>query len=287
MIRDNQTNFVYLADTLPILYPAFSRELTGILKEFNIPFEFLPGTRDIWARDFMPIQVLENKFIEYRYDPDYLQGIDEEQRDVKTYPDIVCDAIKLKTVKTDIILDGGNVVKSSDTVILTDKIFEENKMHYTPDKLLSGLKELFETDKIVIIPWEKEEKEDYGHSDGMIRFLDDDRVLIQGYFDECEEDFKKVLFDALKQKGLQYEKLVYKVKKQSVLNWAYINFLHTKDLIIVPAMEIEEDEQALEQIKKYFPEYAKRDAIRQIKMREIVKTDGALNCLTWTRKVTN
>jgi agmatine deiminase len=48
-------------------------------------------------------------------------------------------------------------------------------------------------------------------------------------------------------------------------------------------MGIEEDEQALEQIKKFFPDYAKRDEIRQIKMREIVEMDGALNCLTWAR----
>ena len=39
----------------------------------------------------MPIQATENSFIEYRYDPDYLQGNSDEKetRELKIYPDIV------------------------------------------------------------------------------------------------------------------------------------------------------------------------------------------------------
>ena len=52
-----------------------------------------------------------NQYIEYRYDPDYLQGHWKGCRDSKTYPDVVCDALKLKTEKSDLIMDGGNLVK--------------------------------------------------------------------------------------------------------------------------------------------------------------------------------
>lgn len=70
-----------------------------ILNSFGIKPEFLPETKDIWVRDFMPIQVRAGKFIEYRYDPDYLQGTWEEieTREVKTYPDIICNIINLNT----------------------------------------------------------------------------------------------------------------------------------------------------------------------------------------------
>ena len=79
----------------------------------------------------MPIQINDSKFIEYRYDPDYLQGSWKGCRDLKTYPDIVCDSLKLETEKSNLIMDGGNLVKSSDCVILTDKIIKENRLSYS------------------------------------------------------------------------------------------------------------------------------------------------------------
>jgi agmatine deiminase len=122
MITDAQTNFVYFSELLNSRpeFKAFSTQLTNILDKHKISYGFLPKTNDIWCRDYMPIQISEKKFIEYRYDPDYLQS--KKERSNKTYPDIVCDALQLKTIKTGLILDGGNVVKSSDKVILTDKV---------------------------------------------------------------------------------------------------------------------------------------------------------------------
>ena len=39
--------------------------------------------------------------------------------------------------------------------------------------------------------------------------------------------------------------LHYNVPKRSELSWAYINYLQVGDLILLPAMGIDEDEQAL------------------------------------------
>lgn len=72
MIIDSQTNFVYLADSLHITYPKFAKDFVLKLKENEINFDFLPGTKDVWAVDYMPIQVFENKFIRISYKPDYL-----------------------------------------------------------------------------------------------------------------------------------------------------------------------------------------------------------------------
>ena len=47
---------------------------------------------------------------------------------------------------------------------------------------------------------------------------------------------------------------------------------------------IDEDEQALKQIKKYYPEYRINERIKQVNMIDIVKYGGALNCITWTIK---
>jgi len=126
MITDSQTNFIWFSELLKESgkYSEFCRNLTAILDKHRVLYDFLPETNDIWCRDYMPIEVSEDKFIEYRYDPDYL--LDWPGRKVKTYPDLVCQAIGLKTVKSDLILDGGNVIKGKNKVILTDKIIPEN-----------------------------------------------------------------------------------------------------------------------------------------------------------------
>ncbi len=283
MISDSQTNKIYFSERLrsDLRFTETCNQITNILDSYKVDYTFLEKTKDIWARDFMPIQVSEDKFIEYRYDPDYLQGTLQENkvecREIKTYPDIVCDWLKLKTIKTDIILDGGNVIKSKNCVILTDKIVSENQFWYDKTKLIKQLGELFEVDHVVLIPWWT--KEPYGHADGMLRFIDEKTVIIN----EVEKTPK--LEKVLKELGLKWEYIRYEVKNPNEdLNWAYINFLQTKDLILLPKLNIDEDEQAFKQIEIYYPDYASNNRIVQIDMTEIVKEGGALNCISWTIK---
>ena len=277
MIPDNKTNTLYLADCLPIKYPKFFADLESVLYKYNIAFEPLPHTKDIWARDYMPIQVSDKKFIEYRYDPDYLQGEKKGYRDLKSYPDIICASINLKTEKTDLIIDGGNIVKSTDCIILTDKIVEENQYSLDRPELIKKLQALFEVEKVVLIPRDTEEP--YGHADGMLRFIDDRTVLINGIYKDDQ-----ALLGELKSRQIEFHFLTFNVKKESKHNWAYINYLQTKDIILIPAMNCEEDEQALTQIKHFFPAYARNNRIAQIDSLDIVKEGGALNCISWTVK---
>jgi agmatine/peptidylarginine deiminase len=285
MIADQDTNIVYISELLQT-DPRFTEVCNQLISTFNsfqVTYKFLKGTKDIWARDYMPIQVNEDKFIEYRYDPDYLQEVGKEGRDIKTYPDIVCDKHNLRTIKTEIILDGGNVIKSNNCVILTDKIFKENALYYTESQLIDKLKELFEIDSIITIPWDK--CDEYGHADGMLRFIDDNTVLINGYFKLYGKQFQKKFFGALEQNNLDYRELNFDVPNPNAdLNWGYINFLQTKDLILVPKFNIEEDDQALNQIKKHFPKYSQEERVAQLNMADIVEFGGALNCITWTIK---
>jgi agmatine/peptidylarginine deiminase len=279
MISDKATNVIYFSNKLKTnsIFSETVEQLTQLLDHIRIEYSFLPNTKDIWARDYMPIQISENNFIEYRYDPDYLQGKTKGFRNLKTYPDIVCDSMKLKTIKTDIILDGGNIVKSSNCIVLTDKIVQENKHQYNKTELIQKLHEIFEVEKVVLIPWDKKEK--FGHSDGVLRFIDEKTVLVSEIYKN-----DKRLFEILKQNHLNTEILKVKINREHKWNWAYINFLQTKDLILLPMFNIDEDNNALEQISKYFPEYSKNDKILNIEMSEIVKLGGALNCISWTIK---
>lgn len=277
MISDFDTNTIYLSELLKTdpRFSETSNKIISTLETFGAKVKFLPNTKDIWARDYMPIQVNDNKFMEYRYDPDYLQKARKGYRDLKTYPDIVCDSIKLTTEKSDIIMDGGNLVKSTDCIILTDKIFKENRLSYSKSRLIKKLQETFEVGKVVLIPQDKLDK--YGHADGMIRFIDNETVLINHYYKD-----NSVMLYRLKKAGLKTEFIDYKVKSKDKRNWAYLNFLQTKDLILLPKFGIDEDEQSFEQIESFYSNYKGR--IAQVEMTKIVELGGALNCITWTIK---
>jgi agmatine deiminase len=74
MIADSEKNVVYVADTLEARIPQVYRGLKPILQSHGIPLGIIPGTRDIWCRDYMPIQVAKDRFVQFRYAPDYLTG---------------------------------------------------------------------------------------------------------------------------------------------------------------------------------------------------------------------
>lgn len=100
----------------------------------------LSFTKDYWVRDFMPIQVTENNFIQYKYQPDYLKN---NQKYI-TNPKGCCKSLKIKSNYIDIILDGGNIIKCSNQIIMTDKVFVENS-NYSKLELTNQLENTFIT----------------------------------------------------------------------------------------------------------------------------------------------
>jgi agmatine deiminase len=124
MIPDSKTNFLYLADTLPKNYSNFYPEFEKVLNQHNINFKILPNTKDIWAVDYMPIQINANKFVRFVYNPPYLQS----KKLLKTISDVdpICEQIGIETIKSNILIEGGNVTRTTDKVIMTNRIFSDN-----------------------------------------------------------------------------------------------------------------------------------------------------------------
>ena len=73
MITDNLTNTVFFSDLLPKKCPTLNEHLVKALEENRIHYACLSETKDIWCRDFMPIQIAEDRFVSYKYTPNYLQ----------------------------------------------------------------------------------------------------------------------------------------------------------------------------------------------------------------------
>jgi agmatine deiminase len=274
MITDIQTNKLFLADCLPIKQPRFFNRFAEVLKDCNIHFRFLPYTKDIWAVDFIPIQISTDEFVQFTYNPDYLQA--QKYRSTISDVDRICEAIKLPTTKSKLVVDGGNVIRATTQVIMCDKVFNENK-HISERDLIKQLKELFLVDKLFFIPWDKDDF--IGHADGMVRFIDDKTVLINNYTLE-EPSFQRSLRMAIHNAGLEWIELPYSPPKNTNIDCAdglYLNYLQMQHAIIMPTFNCKDDENAYKVFEKVF----KGQTIVTVDSKEIAKDGGVLNCITW------
>jgi len=278
MITDARTNKLYLADSLPAKYPTFYAAFEDVLNRCSIPIELLPYTKDVWAVDYMPIQIDLKQFVRFTYNPQYLQSA--KYRKTISDADIICNTLSINTTKSSIVLDGGNVTRARDKVIMTDRIFRDNPT-YTPKQLIKELEELFQIDKLYLVP---EQPNDFtGHSDGMIRFIDNKTVLINNYTKEKQE-FQRAFQIAVNNMGLDYIELPYNPYQNSNYNQAngdYINYLQMEQAIIVPVFGIREDEEAVRQFERVFA----GQTIATVESNEIANDGGILNCITWNIRI--
>lgn len=271
LVTDQDTDIVFFSPWIK-RFKCY-KTIDKVLRFFEIKHEFLCSTKDYWARDYMPIQINDNYLVQYCYNPDYLR----EKKEYITDPTQCCSRLRQTPTLTDVIIDGGNVIKCHDSVIMTDKVFKENSKNYSRIDLLNKLEELFKAE-LIVIPWDKAES--FGHADGMVRYIRENQLLLTNYQDFDNLLRKKIL----KSLGSKFEiiELHYDVSKPSENNWAYINYLRTKDIILLPWLGIEEDNQAIKQFESLFPEYKRR--IVPIDTRSLIKLGGALNCISWNVK---
>jgi len=153
---------------------------------------------------------------------------------------------------------------------MTDKIFRENP-HYDRDMHIDTLSQLLEA-KVVLIP--EDRYDEYGHADGMVRFMGNGRVLINNYCD-FDKALRKRLLAALTP-HFDITELHYCVYTNN--SWAYINFLHVGQHLFVPMLKGKLAEIAFKQITEAYPQ-CKCHQIWDCDC--IVREGGALNCSTW------
>lgn len=294
-IQDWDTDFVYISDMLKQVYPQFYNRLCDKLTKMEIPFGELAGTKDIWCRDYMPIQIARNKFIGYKYNPDYLNSDDLAYPHISQFAhlkgrDIITEqndvwhknGFQYNLISSDIVLDGGNAVVAGKYIILTDKIYAENNC-FTPDQkkeLLDKIKSISGL-KPIILSWTPKGDDVYGHTDGMVKPLPHNTyeyaVLISPLFNKERDKLSKEL-----SLYLNIKEIVFDVRGKDFERyaWAYINFLQVGNKILVPSFGLPCENSILSQIRQFFPECI----VDTIEMREIANQGGALHCITWNIK---
>ena len=255
---------ILLSALLAKHHAKIAKSLCHIFDRHGVKYKFLE-TKDIWMRDFMPILLDDGRLVSYDYDPDYLK--DEKYRHLRT---------KIQPLKEHInlVIDGGNFVRFGAKAIMTDKIFRENPLK-TKAEIVETIKQKCALNELIIIP--KQAYDMLGHSDAMVRWIDENSVLVNDFSNESKS-FNDRLVKALKKSGLDVKFMKYRegffTKKR---DWgAYLNFIKIKDILIVPIYGIDDDDVALQQIKKFYSDYK----VETINLSEIIELGGALHCIT-------
>lgn len=274
MISEDQTNMLYLADCLPVKFPQFYSRFNHLLKTQGIQLNLLPGTKDVWVRDYMPVQTSADRFIQFRYDPDYLKP----KKYWKTISDYkrICENIRITTFPCELVVDGGNVVKHSNKAILCDKVFCENP-DLAPVHIIQALEHALNAE-IIIVP--SPPNDFTGHSDGVVRFLDHNTVLVNRYADD-DNIYSTMLLKALAKKGFNTIEIPYNPYRNTSFDDAtgiYLNYLQIQGFVFLPVFNIAEDEIAVRAFEKLFP----NEKVITVKSNEIAKEGGVLNCISWS-----
>jgi agmatine deiminase len=274
VIPDWQTNHVYVSDLLRKRHPAVLASLESLLTQTGTAVATLPKTKDIWCRDYMPVQVNDDSFCQFIYDPDYLRGY--------AHLRTLAASCRLKRMThcraVDLVLDAGNVVAAVNKVIVTDKVFEAN-----PDKSEEQVRGVLEDGleaECIIIPCPPHDP--IGHADGVVRFLNEDVVVVNDY-QELNATYGRRLRRILRQHRLECVPVPYFVENQATDGipsavGCYINFLRTDMLLILPVFGVARDEAALRRFENVFSP----TRIVPLPCIELAREGGCLNCISWT-----
>lgn len=257
--------------------------------------ELIPIKDDInnvWCRDYMPVKTASGKYVHFKYQPSYMVGM------VK-YKNKFPDRVKLQNelqlpnyLTSEIILDGGAIEIYGKKGIVSDQVFRDNKS-IPETEILKELKDILDLEQLIVVPHYPYDFT--GHVDGMVRFIDENNVVVNDLNEElkCAENSKipyrikrigKWVADfksALEIAGLKWVELPTSYSENgsdSSGEGIYINFLLLEDLIIMPGYGKDEDAEAADLLKN---RYGKK--VKTVNATELSKMGGMINCVTWTR----
>ncbi len=279
MISDYQTNTVYFSNLLPEAYPESFSELSAVIESAGYKVKLLVETYDIYCRDYMPVQVAKDDFVQFvfrpnaYFEPNEYTGI--------TNPVLVELMNRLPRPRySPLILDGGSIIKATDKAIITDRVLKVNSYQFSEAEILAQLEKDLKC-RIIIIP--EYPKELTGHADGLIRFIDDNTVFISDTRSEPEKKWLQEFLGILKENNLSTVELPCPMdQKQPTAEGLYINYLQVGNLIVVPQFNLKkEDSNILAIIKEVC---GSRYSVVPFDARWIAEGGGVLHCASWTVK---
>lgn len=243
-----------------------------ICQENNINVYRIDDYPYIWLKDIMPF---ENVVFKPAFS--YLPKKEKKllEKNILEFYNASNHWIKNDQIKySDLMLDGGSIIKNSDMYFVSQKFVEDNGKE-SIKKLYDTLNECYNIIFIQPDPLDKT-----GHIDSVIRPIDKNLVLLNDYRNICpdvHEKNTKVLSD----NKIDYILIPVFPSRKKVWGWYsldghYLNYIQIGNKCINNSFNNREQEKELEFIlKQYF------DDIYWIDIQPFSKYGGGLHCLTW------
>jgi agmatine/peptidylarginine deiminase len=271
---------IYISEWLERDYKVVYDQLFKALADLQIRFKILPYSQEVWCRDYMPVYIGEGRFVGFHFRPDYLWDKPSDQKYI-TRQELAVEDLSINfSDKVDLFFDGGNYVRCGDKVVMTDKVFSENP-NWRPVALLNRLEEAFQAE-VILLPWDMEES--FGHSDGMVTCLGNNRVLLNNFRQLEKGKGKDKPFTKRLIKILEYHFDIVELKydcNPSHDSWCYLNYLETDDAIVLPALSEKHDCENDQAAFSVFQHIFNNKIIKQVYSYPLIKHGGALHCATW------
>ncbi|MBW3595720.1 MAG: agmatine deiminase family protein [Planctomycetes bacterium] len=235
------------------------------------------GTKDIWVRDFLPVQVENSRFIKFAYRPDYLRG----------YPHLITGDEVLPHVghlgeidSSDLVVDGEMSSAPKGRSCSRTRCCLREISSRTEAEVTGELRRLLGVDRVILIP--SDPHDEVGHADGVLRFLDDVTVAVNDYA-SVNPSYGRTVASVLTSHGLCVEQLPHFVEEyeQDGISAAvgnYINFLRVQELVVVPGYGSNEDAEAVRRLRRLLP----GSTVVPLSCAELAREGGVLNCVSWT-----
>ena len=274
---------VCISRALEEQFPAVADPIKYYLKRNNIQLKVL-NSSNLWCRDLMPVRT-GSGYTKFVYETD------------DRFPQLEVGREEWAWVNprmSDIKLDGGNVVQNDQHVFMTEMVFLRNRRIPRPS-LVQFLKDIFQKD-VLFLPVEP--GDDLGHSDGIIKCVDDSTVLINDYssitsqtYFEYSRQLERILIQAgykISKMPWAYPKAPYLSEMQFRKQYPYadnfnpgygyfLNFYKVGLIVFLPMFTIPEDYDAIAVIEQNFPGHE----IVPVECSDISMLGGLCNCVTW------
>lgn len=275
--QEKDLKYLCVADCLLRDYPAIVSQLQKAIGKENVGI--IPGCQDYWVRDFMPLNRRDGRLLSFTYRPDYvmrklqLQYITNQQKllDELGWP---CDELRVNGQR--LVLDGGNVVVGDRHIFICDKALLENEPVDDAEDFKHQLKEQLGGD-IVFLPWNYT-VEALGHADGYVNYLGKGRVMMT----HCEQgstDYGARLWKTLRDAG--FDVVEFQLRNRNQIDWAYMNVVQWRDLILMPAFGLKGDAEAQAFIAHAMELSEEKVIPIRLPHNLVERYGGAIHCLTW------
>jgi agmatine deiminase len=233
---------------------------------------------DIWVRDFAPF-VSSRGAIKFRYAPAHISKKLNRAIDASILEHLESEGIRVKV--EDLAFEGGNLTHDGRVGVATRKVFGRNPGRSQPE-VLETLRRALGLERLVVVPVEPGDRT--GHVDGMLRFVDEGRLVMNDYAGlDGAGSFPRRLLEALDRELPDVERipLPYQWSSARRDGWYdargnYANFLRTSRRTYVPVYGGSQDEAALEIFEELFP-----GRVSPVDARVVARYGGSLHCISW------